>query len=951
MNESELLDALVKRGVLDAAKAAECREVQQMMAQMGVSESLEVILVKKNYLKQDQIDEARRIPAAKPDLVPGYVEESVLGHGRFGSVHKARQVATGRGVAVKIIETKLLRTSADADRLIAEARQAMPVRHWGLAEVIDCGKEKNNTYFITEFIDGMTLRDTVLTTGPLGEKRSMQLASEIAQALGALHAQKRIHRNLTPGNVFLFKDGRAKLTDFGLTPSIEIPVELNDRGIAYGAPGWMAPEQIIGLEDLDGRADLYGLGAILYFALTGQPLFVGGGEKRMIEMQLQEIPPEPRSHVPTLSNSANAIVMKLLDRDRNRRYDTVADLLKDVEAILNPKAALANAKIEAARKGKWMTMAGAAAGLAAFAVVGFLFLRGSGSVETPRPPAEPSAKTPPPAREPETPKPPEETAKTPPPPVQTPARDIEAQALLTQADNEVQAQKWDEASKDYAELRRAYADVALVKDHAAELDQKLEMCRSKIAEAQPKPTAATPIAEEFKKIQKLMDAGQWADALAAIGALDERVKQDETSTQTLKTLREKCDLEARAVASWQKVQAAMKERRWNDVGDLARSFKAAFEKSATYSNVATELEAAKLTASRETIAAAAVQDVKDKFKSLKFNDAMSAYAELKSQHGETESYKAAEAELKALADGVDADKKTKGEAAAKKALDEANKLYEAKKWADADAAYGKLLEDFKDSEIVKAAEKEIADKRESMVKKVAGDKDAAARKDYAKAKALMDKKNYEEGVPALKAFQEKYGESDFAKTKKKEIEDYLDKGEAGLNRQKKSTIDDFESDASGWEAKGVRSDSTKIESVETAKVGSKAMSVHIPGHDENPRDGRWPRAAKRLSDELSEDVTTFTFWAKAEKPCKISFEVRQGEKDSESAFVVDKAVGADWTLVTVQISELKFVWSARRRNNPPKLDPSKITEVGFGMMNPGKAIDFIIDHVKVEERK
>lgn len=963
-NERELLETLVKRGLLTETRAAECKEMQQMMGGMGIKESLEEILLKKEYVSKSQLDEVRKGMEAKPELIPGYTDAGVLGHGRFGSVHKAA-TSSGRLMAIKIIKTKLLRTPDDAERLLAEANKGMSVRHPNVAEVTGCGKVKHDIYVLSERVEGMNLADTVLTTGPLGEKKALQMAAEISSALAALHAQKLLHRNLTPGNVIFTKEGRVKITDFGLTRSVEVSRELNERGVAYGAPGWMSPEQIVGLDDIDGRADLYGLGAVLYFALTGQPLFVGAGEKETIERQLNEIPPDPRSHVPTLSHGTNAIVMKLLDRDRNRRYETNAELMRDVEAILNPKAAMAQAKIEGEQKGKRMTAIAVVAGLAAFAFVGFLFFRKpAGTPETPKPvakaPEEPPKETPaePPAPAPEAPKPPDPAPTPVPatPPTPSPEEDVAGMALLRDADKAIEQNRWEEASKILTDLKAL--NTPYVRERAAEIDQKLEICRAKAAEAaKPAPPPPPPpiveepakIAADFKRAQQLMDAGKWPEALAIIDQLSEKVKKEESSMQMLKALREKCDREAQATKIWDDIQAAMKDHKWGDIGGLANAFRSGFENSETYKARQAELEEVKLQASREQLATSAIQEVKDKFRSLQFDEAKQAFADLKDHHGETESYKAAEKELRALSDGMDLEKKKKKEEAAKEALEEADKLHAEKKWAEADEAYAALIEKFKDTETVENALKSIEEKREAMAKKVASDRESAARKEYSRIRGLLDKKNYDEGVPALQGFVEKYGDTDFHKSKKSEIEDLLDRSESAWNRIKKAIIDDFESEEPAWEAGGVRADQAKMESVEKGKMG-KAAKIEIPSHDEAPRDGRWPRFQKRLADELSEDVIAFSFWAKSDKPCKVTFEVRQGEGDSEVCFAVDKAVGTDWTLVTASLSEMKFVWSARRRQNPPKLDPTRIVAVGVGMMNAGKGIQFQIDHVKIEEK-
>jgi hypothetical protein len=953
--EKEFWESVVRRGLLTQEKLDECREVALLMSQMGEVKSLEEVVLEKKYLTSEQIEEFRRTsepeprpPAEEPkrpakgvETVAGYALESVLGHGRFGSVYRGSDGR--RTAALKIVKTPLLRVPEDADRFLAESRRAMEVRHPNLIEVYDCGREEKRLHVASEFVDGMTLRDTVLTTGPLGEKRALQMAADLARALGALHEKKLIHRNLTPGNVLIARDGAVKLADFGLTPSVEVDREINERGVAYGAVGWMSPEQIVGLEDLDGRADLYGLGAVLYFALTGKPLFVGAGERQTIQSQLREIPPSPQSYVPTLGSSTAAIVMKLLDRDRARRFGSAAEALRDIDAVLDPKAALAQAREEGRRKSNLFAAAGVGAALAAFSVFAYLYLREGEPVVPPGP--GPIVQQPTPA-----PTPAPTPTPTPPPPTGVEAS---AQQLFEEAEKQFGAGRWDEARKLYTELRLAFRETGFVSRRNEEIEQKVDACNAKLNEAADAQRAAAEkaarIAESFKETQKLMDAGQWDQAQSALAAIAGEVKGDPVAFQTMQVLKERCDLEAQAVAAWKKVQSAVQERRWSDVAAAAQEFKSKFENTQTFKSAAVDLEVARTKSAREDLAAAAIRAVREKFQALQFDDAMKEYADLQAQHGDTDAYKAAEAELKTLAEGVNLKRKEEREAQAKKALEEAEKLFAEKKYIEADAAFEKLLEEFKESDAVRAAEKQIAERRDAITKKLEGERDSLARKDYTKIRSMLEKKNYEEGIPLLKGYLEKYGETEFVKGRKKEVDDYLDKGEWALKKLKRLLIDDFESGPSAWEPKGNGDDKTRAEESKIARIGDRSMSVQIPAHKEEAKDGNWPRVQKPISDGFDEDIAGFSFWARAEKSMKVTFQVHQGEDENESVFVVEKQVGTDWTLVKISMGDFKWVWSGRKRASPPRLDPTRVTWVGFGVIGQTKAVEFLVDQLKVEE--
>jgi hypothetical protein len=383
---------------------------------------------------------------------------------------------------------------------------------------------------------------------------------------------------------------------------------------------------------------------------------------------------------------------------------------------------------------------------------------------------------------------------------------------------------------------------------------------------------------------------------------------------------------------------------------MVQAFQGAHGSTVTGTAAALELEEARGKATKEIAAHEAVEAYRGKLAGEATPEDLKEFETLARDHGATETFKAAEPELRKAVDAALAKLKAPAESQAKDVYEQAEKASADKKYPEAADLYTKLLDEFAHTDFVKGKQEEIAQKKELCLKRGSTDREANARKEFSKAKALIDKKNYEEGVPALKSFQEKFGETEFGKSKEREIASILEKAEAELEKVKKQTLDDFDGDLTAWEGRGVDRDRVKTEAVEKGKFGQ-AGGIHIPGHDERPTTGRWPRAQKHLSEDLPADTVAFTFWAKADKPCKVTFEVRMGEDDSECSFAVEKSLTPEWQQYVVSISDLKLVWRRRQRGNAPKLEPDKIREIAFGMMNPGKAIDFIVDQLRIEPRR
>jgi tetratricopeptide (TPR) repeat protein len=248
-----------------------------------------------------------------------------LGAGAMGRVSLALDTATGELVALKRLhEMVALQGGA---RLRRESKALERISHPNVVKVLGFGEEDNIPYLVMEYVRGTDLTQYI-TEKPTID-RIIQVFIGIANALAAVHGQGIIHRDLKPDNIRVTLDGEAKLMDFGLAKSLEGTVALTRAGAVVGTVLYMAPEQCRGAQ-LDYRADLYALGAVLFWALTGRPPFTGDGLAQVIMQHIQAPPPKPSSINPSIPQPLEYIVLKLMEKnpaDRPPSALAVRDLL------------------------------------------------------------------------------------------------------------------------------------------------------------------------------------------------------------------------------------------------------------------------------------------------------------------------------------------------------------------------------------------------------------------------------------------------------------------------------------------------------------------------------------------------------------------------------------------------------------------------------------------------
>ncbi len=253
-----------------------------------------------------------------------------IGHGAMGRVYRARDPLIDRAVAIKTVSIDLLqKEGADAEsRFLREAQSAGRMSHPNIVTIYDVGEANGLAYIAMEYLSGATLRD-LMDLGPMPLDLVLETATQMAEALAFAHAHGVIHRDIKPANVVVSEQqGRIKLSDFGIAHLVNS--NHTQTGQMLGSPRYMSPEQAMGKE-IDGRSDIFSLGAVLYEMLTGRYAFDGDNLPVILYRLINETPVDA-STLRGLPSELNALLTRLLSKNPENRPDA-ASLLQDLRAL------------------------------------------------------------------------------------------------------------------------------------------------------------------------------------------------------------------------------------------------------------------------------------------------------------------------------------------------------------------------------------------------------------------------------------------------------------------------------------------------------------------------------------------------------------------------------------------------------------------------------------------
>ena len=251
-------------------------------------------------------------------------------------VYKAKQVSLNRTVAIKILPKRFSENPEYVQRFYKEGQAAGKLHHNNIVQAIDVGEAGGYHYFVMEYVEGKTISDDLGDGQVFTEHDALDVIIQVAKALEHAHSIGLIHRDVKPKNIMIMEDGVVKLADMGLArETTDIETAQHEEGKAYGTPYYIAPEQIRGKIDIDGRADIYGLGATFYHMVTGRVPFMAEDSSEIMRKHLRErlIPPD---HINTsLSAGVSEVIEIMMAKRKEDRYADAKELLTDLEALRN----------------------------------------------------------------------------------------------------------------------------------------------------------------------------------------------------------------------------------------------------------------------------------------------------------------------------------------------------------------------------------------------------------------------------------------------------------------------------------------------------------------------------------------------------------------------------------------------------------------------------------------
>ncbi len=329
---------------------------------------------------------------------------AAIGAGGMGEVYRARDSRLARDVAIKVIPRALASDTSRLRRFEQEAQAAGMLNHPNLVAVYDFGTAGDGVpYLVTELLEGETLRNR-LASGPIPVRKAIDYALQIAHGLAAAHDKGIVHRDLKPENLFVTRDGRVKILDFGLAKlvrddfapltrpaktessagiaaTVVLPTE---PGTLLGTVGYMSPEQVRGAA-VDHRTDLFSFGTVLYEMLSGRRAFGGDSGVETLYAILEEEPRDLADFNPALPPALERIVMHALEKNPEERFQSARDLGFHLQAISNPSGASRSTAIRSPGRRRRRTLTGTAIGLGLAAALITAFLAGKGAVRVPAP--------------------------------------------------------------------------------------------------------------------------------------------------------------------------------------------------------------------------------------------------------------------------------------------------------------------------------------------------------------------------------------------------------------------------------------------------------------------------------------------------------------------------------------------------------------------------------------
>jgi serine/threonine protein kinase/Flp pilus assembly protein TadD len=254
-----------------------------------------------------------------------------LGKGGMGKVYKVHDTKIKEKIALKLIKPEIAKDKKTLERFSNELKFARKIRHKNICQMFDLGEDRGTHFITMEYVEGQDLKKLIRQTGQLAIGTTINIAKQVCDGLVEAHTSGVIHRDLKPSNIMIDADGNARIMDFGIARSME-GKGITGAGVMIGTPEYMSPEQVEGKE-VDQRSDIYSLGIILYEMVTGKVPFEGDTPFTVGVKHKSEFPQNPKDINPQIPDNLNQVIMQCLEKDKERRFQSVGEVRSELENI------------------------------------------------------------------------------------------------------------------------------------------------------------------------------------------------------------------------------------------------------------------------------------------------------------------------------------------------------------------------------------------------------------------------------------------------------------------------------------------------------------------------------------------------------------------------------------------------------------------------------------------
>jgi serine/threonine-protein kinase len=928
--------AAVSLGFVTEADIQDCSLVQRKMREMGVDEPLGEIMMKKGRLTAQQHQQILKKLGVQVSPIPGYSLLTKIGQGGMGTVYKALQSSVNRTVAIKIMAPHATKEPTFVARFLQEAHAAGNLNHKNLIAAIDAGAAGGYYYFVMEYVVGKSCKEMVLEGGAFDEKTALRVAIQMAEVLDHIHQHKMVHRDIKPENILLTSDLTVKLCDLGLAKSTSTRDQsLTQEGLTVGTPYFMSPEQIRGEKDVDIRADLYSLGATLFFLVSQRHPFEGKSAAETMSMHLKQALPDVRKYAPKISEDLAHVIHKLMAKNRAERYQTPQDLGEDLRTVQSghtphqanayasrhpsPKTS-STARIEKIRPRPVSLPVAVGAAAALIAIGGYLMAGGQPQAKAP---VKPSAAPPPTIARVAEARPAEKA-------LDDPTKLRKASQLFEQAEQAMAAGRWSDARESLESLHTGYSSLQFTNERISTIGKMIGECESKIQ------GQAETRKRQVQEAHREMQEGRWMEAYGHFQTLGEADFSGELS---------RCRHEMEAEALLTQLRSAQAASNWTEVRQKVEELEQKYPDAQSVIRRRSENRTLRAKAIAELETGTLIANAFAAYVKLDFAESQRLLAEIEKRR-DTDEYRANSDRIRSLAEQMSAGMAKQTEDQAKQAWAAATQSHDnylsAKRYDEAVEVLKAFQRSQAHTKFCESKKAEVESRISDAGRRKAKDREDEAKKIWSAVQRDVKAQNYDTALEGIGRLLGELSDTPPAKLNERTLRGFKTVCEQGQGVPEGVLVMvEFEDYPGAWNTHG----GAKAENGTDAYQGRRAGRLTFT----QPR--CW---ASYPIQGVTWKAETVSFWARSLKKGPVAvvhtwLSQQVPDEDSITYTAPTISIGPEWKLYTYKFSDFKTE-NAKAKQRTIMNGFDKIRAIGWepGVEGGGVDYEIQIDALKIE---